>query len=148
MRLWHKELIPVLPRLQLLSQWRECCSIAKAIQEDGTPGHILVNRVLDYPADHFLQYAQYIRDEMVSRKYNCNWQRFSKWVGNFFRYVPFANVFPNWHDDIYLRECLYNLEEKAICGGIPAEEWQLIYERFKDFTPLWNGVNNEKEAGC
>lgn len=139
MRLWHKELIPVLPRLQLLSQWRECCSIAKAIQEDGTPGHILVNRVLDYPADHFLQYAQYIRDEMASRKYNCNWQRFSKWVGNYFRYVPFTNVFPNWHNDIYLRECLYNLEEKAICGGIPTDEWQVIYERFKDFTPLWNG---------
>lgn len=25
MRLWHKDLIPYLPRQQLLGQWRECC---------------------------------------------------------------------------------------------------------------------------
>lgn len=25
MRLWHKDLIPVLPRKQLLGQWLECC---------------------------------------------------------------------------------------------------------------------------
>ena len=139
MRLWHKELISVLPRLQLLSQWRECCSIAKAINEDGTPGHILVNRVLNYPTEHFLQYAQYISDEMIFRGYNCNYQRFSKWAGNYLHHVSFASVFSSWHNDIYLRECLYNLEEKAICGGISANEWQLIYKRFKDFTPLWNG---------
>jgi hypothetical protein len=31
------------------------------------------------------------------------------------------------------------LEEKAICGGISKDEWQIIYDRFKDFTPLWEG---------
>ena len=49
MRLWHKDLIPVLPRQQLLSQWRECCCIARNIVENGTPNHILVNKILDYP---------------------------------------------------------------------------------------------------
>ena len=37
MRLWHKDLIYVLPRQQLLGQWRECCLIAKNIAEKGTP---------------------------------------------------------------------------------------------------------------
>ena len=29
MRLWHKDLLPFLPRQQLLSQLRECVAIAK-----------------------------------------------------------------------------------------------------------------------
>ena len=39
MRLWHKDLIDVLPRQQLISQWREICCIAKNIAEKGTPNH-------------------------------------------------------------------------------------------------------------
>lgn len=31
MRLWHIDLIPVLPREQLVAQWRECSAIAGAI---------------------------------------------------------------------------------------------------------------------
>lgn len=27
MRLWHEELIPLLPRKQLLGQHRECCAL-------------------------------------------------------------------------------------------------------------------------
>lgn len=33
MRIWHTDLIKVLPREQLISQWRECSSIAGAIQK-------------------------------------------------------------------------------------------------------------------
>ena len=48
MRLWHKDLIPVLPRQQLLSQWREVCGIARDINAEGTHNHLLVNRVSNY----------------------------------------------------------------------------------------------------
>ena len=41
MRLWHKDLIPYLPKQQLISQWRECCCIAKNIADNGTPNHLL-----------------------------------------------------------------------------------------------------------
>ena len=43
------------------------------------------------------------------------------------------------HNDRYLRQCLYNLEEKAMRGIINKEEWQVIYNQFKDFTKLWKG---------
>lgn len=43
MRLWHKELIPYLPRQQLIAQWRECCAIASNLASKGTPNHLLVN---------------------------------------------------------------------------------------------------------
>ena len=65
MRLWEKNLIEVLPREQLVAQWRELSAIAGAIQKNGTPNHILVNFVLDYDFDNFISYAQLVRDEMT-----------------------------------------------------------------------------------
>ena len=141
MRLWHYELLPYLPRCQLVSQWRECCCIAKSIADRGTPNHILVNRIMDYPLNHFVVYTAMVIAEMSHRGYKVDSQKFWKWMHK----TDWCDVnctleeglFANWHDDIYLRQCLYNLEEKAICRGIPREEWQLIYEAFKNFTPLW-----------
>ena len=143
MRCWHKDLISFLPREQLLGQWRECCGIAKSIAEDGTPDHILVNRIMDYPLEHFVTFAEIVMIEMESRGYNRNPNRFYGWIAAT-DYIPMTTItnqtlFSEWHNDTYLRQCLYNLEEKAICGGIPREEWNIIYEAFKDFTPLWKG---------
>ena len=45
MRIWHKSLIPVLPREQLVAQWRELGAIAGNLNTKGTPNHILVNKV-------------------------------------------------------------------------------------------------------
>ena len=52
MRLWHKDLIKVLPNNQLIGQWRECCAIAVNIKNKGFPNHILVNRIMDYKRSH------------------------------------------------------------------------------------------------
>lgn len=65
MRLWHYRLLPYLPRLQLVSQWRECCCIAKSITEKGTPNHILVNKIMDYPIDHFVEYCYNVCIELA-----------------------------------------------------------------------------------
>ena len=140
MRLWHYRLLPYLPRLQLVSQWRECCCIAKSITEKGTPNHILVNKIMDYPIEHFIAYTTLIRNEMRNRGYKCDTSKFKKWMPDWDAFtIDFGEIFYDWHNDIYLRQSLYNLEEKAICGGIPADEWQRIYDKFKDFTPLWEG---------
>ena len=57
MRLWHKDMISILPREQLVAQWRELSAIAGNIQTKGTPNHILVNKIMDYPLNHFVTYA-------------------------------------------------------------------------------------------
>lgn len=139
MRLWHHKLIPYLPRLQLLSQWRECCCIAKSIAEKDTPNHILVNKIMDYPISHFVDYGCNVCIEMEHRGFKCDSSLFYKYFATKDMITDDEQIFPDWHNDIYLRECLYNLEEKAMCNGIPADEWQTIYDRFKDFTPLWSG---------
>ena len=69
MRLWHKSLISALPREQLVAQWRELSAIAGNLNTKGTPNHILVNKVLDYPREHFISYAFYVRQEMARRGY-------------------------------------------------------------------------------
>ena len=57
MRLWHKDLIQYLPDLQLKGQWRECALIADALAKNGTPNHLLVNRVTEYPLEDFWIYC-------------------------------------------------------------------------------------------
>lgn len=126
MRLWHKDLVKVLPRQQLLSQWRECCAIARNIAVNGTPNHILVNKVHDYPLTHLQFYANMVAEEMKRRGYKCDFERFTKWIDVPFDSVTYDNLFCDWHNMRYLTQCYYNLQEKYDCGGITEEEWKTI----------------------
>lgn len=134
MRLWHKDLIPVLPREQLVAQWRELSAIAGAIQKKGTPNHVLVNFVLDYDFDHFINYAAAVRSEMVTRGYktmNSVWEKISSlkpdWKG-----LPIENIYPEKMNKDYLKICYYNLYEKYLCGGIKQNDWNLIIKKYKE----------------
>lgn len=138
MRLWHKDLIPVLPRQQLLGQWRECCAIMANIAKNGTPNHVLVNRIMDYKFSHFFWYSYDVKQEMNRRGYKCD---FSKFESNYENYTglkiwPFPVMpekqFTSWMNDRYLVQCYYNLQEKHDCGAITDEEWQKVEERYKE----------------
>lgn len=131
MRLWHKDLVQYLPKKQLIGQWRECCCIAKSIHDKGSPNHILVNKIMDYPVEHFNTYAWEVYNIMQLCGYKCNWEAFEKWRPNNC-VVNFDNIFIHWHDDRYLVQCLYNLQEKYDCGGIHEEEWLVIANRFDE----------------
>ena len=126
MRLWHKDLIPYLPRQQLLGQWRECCLIAKNIAEKGTPNHLLVNRIMDYPLCHFSLYSEMVFSEMLARGFNCELIKFTKYLPLGSTAISKNDLFANWHNDGYYIQCYYNLQEKYDCGGITAEEWKRV----------------------
>ena len=138
MRLWHKDLLCVLPKQQLVSQWRECCAIARTIAVIGTPNHILVNRIMDYPISHFYAYAHLVIEEMNKRGFAITVTAYAKFEEYIFKIVDksdveqnepsFETLFYNWHNDRYLWQCFYNLEEKHDCGAITDEEWQQIEE--------------------
>lgn len=129
MRLWHKDLIPVLPRQQLLAQWRECCCIARNIAVNGTPNHILVNPIIDYPVYDFGNYATIVFNEMKNRGYICSWDKFDIWYSKIKAknlYYKTNFIFDGWHNDRYLTQCFYNLQEKFDRGGVPADEWERV----------------------
>jgi len=136
MRLWHKSLIYVLPRQQLLGQWKECSSIAGNILTKGTPNHILVNKIMDYPIDHFITYVELIRNEMTSRGYRTMDSVWNKIVSlangpdKSWYVIDFDELYDQWMDNIYLTVCYWNLYEKYDCGGITADEWYKINNEF------------------
>lgn len=137
MRLWHKELIPYLPQKQLVAQWRECCCIARNIAIDGTPNHILVNKIMDYPIGHFWFYTNCVIFEMKERGYNVDVEKFLKWYRKIenpllhFETYPEDEIYKDWHNDRYFKQCFYNLQEKYDCGGISEVEWDVINSNLK-----------------
>jgi uncharacterized protein (TIGR02328 family) len=132
MRLWHTELIPVLPREHLVDQWRELSAIAGSIQTKGTPNHVLVNFVMNYDFDHFISYAYYIRQEMTARKYrtmNTVWDKIVSLKPDW-KLLPLEEVYKNKMNDFYLTVCYYNLYEKFDCGMFDNfDEIEKIYRR-------------------
>lgn len=140
-RLWHYELIPYLPQKQLVAQWRECCCIAKNIATDGTPNHLLVNKVLNYSTIHFIYYTNLILQEMQKRGYKINEKSYISFCNHmtigccWFKHTDSIinndnDLFKGWHNNRYLKQCLYNLQEKYDCGGISKEEWNNITRNF------------------
>ena len=133
MRLWHKDLISVLPKQQLLGQWRECCCIASLIDTDGTPNHLLVNKVMDYPLSHFYRYSMMIARELEKRGYKVNRDTLRHHlIGHHAmnENVPKDSLYFDWHNSRYLAQCFFNLQEKYDCGGFSEDEWQAIERRF------------------
>jgi len=133
MRLWHKDLIKVLPREQLVAQWRELSAIAGSIKTKGTPNHILVNFILSYDYDNFISYAAEVREEMTRRGYrtmNSVWEKITSLKPNWTR-LPHHKIYEIKMDDIYLEICYYNLYEKYLCGGINESD-------FGQITQLYN----------
>ena len=132
MRLWHTAFINVLPREQLVAQWRELSAIAGAINKNGTPNHILVNFILNWNYDHFISYAYYVRKEMTSRGYRTMdsvWDKITSLKSDY-TILPLEEVYKEKMNNIYLDICYYNLYEKWLCGGIDGKSWEKIDEKY------------------
>jgi uncharacterized protein (TIGR02328 family) len=137
MRLWHESLIEVLPRQQLLGQWRELNSIYK--KEDK---HILINFIYEYPKKDLLLYSLKVILTMQRRGYNINLKNFI----DYFQIKDYkemqkillsnAKTFVNKMNERYLLQCYYNLQEKYDCGGITEKEWNKINQRFYEITKM------------
>lgn len=133
MRLWHKALIRVLPRQQLISQWRECIAIARNIELYGLPRHGLVNKVMDYPISHLYLYTDLVVLELMDRGYKVSPVALKKFEDsmrdidyNYDDVVEESELFKNWHNKDYLIQCYYNLQEKYDCGLINQYDWRRI----------------------
>lgn len=135
MRLWHKDLLSVLPREQLVAQWRECSAIAGSILKNNTPNHILVNKILDYPIEHFILYSLQVRQEMTRRGYRTMqsvedkiWKLLPENKEKIIS-LDIYDLYKDWHNERYLLQCYYNLQEKYDCGGFSKEIFEKIFQR-------------------
>ena len=129
-RLWHIDLVNVLPRQQLVAEWRELNSIFK--KQDN---HILINFVYDCPKEHLMYYTNLIIDEFHKRGYKIkSFDNYNTYFEGIQApvYIAPCNLFYGKMNDRYLRQCLYNLQEKFDCKGITEEEWSKIYDKFRN----------------
>lgn len=139
MRLWHYKLLPYLPKYQLKSQWRECVCIAKNIHDNGTPNHILVNPIMNYPIEEFNDYCNHVLNAMMRRNISASESTLDKLN----KYTGFMvdsgamhrSVFDGWHDYGYLKVCMVNLWEKYRyaygSSAVTAVEWELSCDGYK-----------------
>lgn len=140
MRLWSIDIIDVLPRQQLLSQWREinCLFVfGKRIS------HILINFVYDYDETDLYRYSLLVLNECKRRGYKVNGDKMKAYFAahnvlgtSVFYNRPFAGKMT----DRYLAQCYFNLQEKYDCGGVSEEEWQKIEHRAR--KRVWEWVKN------
>ena len=128
MRLWHYKLIPYLPNKMLVSQWRECIAI-KRQWEKGTLKHRLVSYVMNHNKDLFSSYVFDVMGELNNR--NIKFQK--KYWDEIYKFCDRLGVnhYPE-HNDRYLKQCYYNLQEKADRGIIREEEWEKIDNFIKE----------------
>lgn len=129
MRLWHTELIPFIPKSQLLAQWRELNSIF--VKEDK---HVLINYIYEYPKEDLYIYTQIVLKEMRAR--NITIRTIDK-MNRYFAdlhlseneyYPPYSRH----HNDEYLTICYYNLYEKYIRGqkDFTAEQFEALHQYY------------------
>ena len=111
----------------LVSQWRECIAI-KRQWEKGTLKHRLVSYVKDYDGEYFINYCHAVTREMLFRDINFQ-TKYMMEIGRFcqnkYEIIPDFIYYPE-HNDRYLKQCYYNLQEKYDRGIISDEEWQKI----------------------
>ncbi len=118
MRLWHQDLIKLLPREQLLGQHRECC----ALRGNGWgKKHSVVDYVFTYSPYKLYQYHLLILNEMKNRGYKPSdvWFDFlyrGKSCESYEKLCVLDITYPIYkeHNVQYLKECLCNLKEKEI----------------------------------
>lgn len=134
-RLWHYKLLPVLPDKMLVAEWRECLAI-KRQWEKGTLKHRLVSYVKNWNKGYFGVYVALVVSELAKR--NIKFQ--DKYLDEFKEFCQNdlidVGVRYKEHNDRYLKQCLYNLQEKYDRGIITEEEWERVLEGV---------INNERK---
>lgn len=134
-RLWDYRLISVLPNAQLKAMRYEIGDMVKQYPK-------IKNRLVNYANDYDIKYLyslfEDVLDEFDKRKINHNKKyddEIKKTVKEKSHFqFSYLNLYYEEHNDRYLKQCYYNLEEKADRGIISEEEWEPIEEFMNKFN--------------
>ena len=118
MRLWHEQIIHLLPKNQLLGQHRECCALRG---KGWNKKHKTVDYVFTYSPYNLFIYHSKIMDEMEKRGYRVS----REWRDKNYRgqkaesysnleETSISTLIYKEHNNEYLLECIENLAGKGI----------------------------------
>lgn len=116
MRLWHQELLPILPAKQLASQHSECCGLRG---KGWGKRHSTIDYIFKYDIGKLYAYHKLVMDERIRRRLYVD----AIWLDHTYRgqklgyddtvtLQQFDGVIYEEHNYFYLVECLLNLIEK------------------------------------
>ena len=134
MRLWHYELIPALPNAQLKAMRYEIGDMVK--QYPNIKNRLVKyvnNEDIKYLFNYFIKVLNEFDKRKINHKKNYD-DEICKIVDekSISQFVSLNLVYPE-HNDRYLKQCFYNLEEKYDRGIITQQEWEeilkLMYEK-------------------
>lgn len=141
MRLWHYEIIPYLPKSQLIAQWRELNSIFTKQDK-----HILINYIYNYPKDYLYSYSNFVLDEMKKRGYQIKkWDNYNEYFGDLRFSKPNMDLIYPEHSTKYFEICFYNLKEKYIRGqsDFTKKIYDEIYKKYLEKLISLNSIDGE-----
>ena len=137
MRLWHVDILDLLPDLQLLAQKREVDLIWKDIKQGRKTNHILINYIWEYEdfTDRVKSYYILLEKAFDKRgfKFKNNCFEYGK------AYIIYENPFPMQHNDRYLLQNFLNLQEKfdRHQKGFTREQ----YINLREFVEQYTGID-------
>lgn len=135
MRLLPVEMLDVTPRYQLLGQVREYTVMCKDIYESGHVNHMLINKINDYSVYNLYLYGEELKKEMNKRGYKLSSKTIDKWN----KYLQIKKeekvdkIYKDWFTKRYVKQVLYNWQEKYDCGRIPEEEWEKVLNKYQQY---------------
>lgn len=112
MRLWHIDLVKngLLPKSQLVAQWRELNSIFKKQDK-----HILINYIYDYPKEYLYSYTMAVIKEMERRNFKIkSYENMNNYFGKDIQFNTKLKF--KEHNEDYFEICYFNLKEKYLRG--------------------------------
>lgn len=137
MRIWSKDLIPYLPKKQLMAMRYE---LGDMIKQYPNIKNGLVKFANKYDISYLGQYFGVVILEFERKNINHNKDYDDKILKIAYEktiyddlYIIENNLIFKEDNDRYLKQCLYNLQEKADRGIITKEEWKIIEDRFKEY---------------
>lgn len=141
MRLWHPDILPYLPDLQLKGQLRELTYIYNKVRSCKSPNHLLVNFVNDYPPAELSWYFNIYREAYKMRfGYDLSKAHVHRFAETDIPEDRSNDIvpFPDHMDKGYLDVCMMNLYEKhryaAGKSRISEDEWDRLVCGYEDIT--------------
>lgn len=116
----------------LIAQWRECIAIKRQWEKE-TLKHRLVSYVKDYDKSLFYWYTCKVATEMTNRRIRFQRKYFDE-IQEFClkgKEIITISDYPE-HNNKYLKQCYYNLQEKYDRGILTQEEFNRVFDRCKD----------------
>ena len=148
-RLWHIDLIPLLPDDLLYNLWVDCIKISEELSMTGEPnGEIndeFAKRIINYMPDDFYTYVMvYVKDECVRRGLQFTYENISYFENNMVLYAGRQNftltdrpfLFQGWMTTRYLQQNILLLEELYDNEEIELKDWFKIVNGVRNMSVL------------